>query len=256
MRMSKICSHTKMWLIPLFAITIAMGVKTNFSYDECPICLEDFFTGVEDEIDHLKEGEVPILVSAPCCHNFHKQCILESLGSGNKECPMCREKLEAENLQAFHVKPPDRFCNNRAEEIYIDLHNCYEKYEQDKRGYLTNESANHFFTVNPDKSMQRIPSTVPVKQKWKYQAIHLYDRLQNPATSRAAREWLRKCTEKYPDKGGNIIWYMGRIANYLGLEASEASWVSSQHNQIAERLFIARASKQARRPRRRRPLRG
>ena len=50
----------------------------------CIICMEDFKVG--DEVIYL-----------PCLHVFHKDCILEWLGS-HDDCPICKFKINYENL--------------------------------------------------------------------------------------------------------------------------------------------------------------
>ena len=52
--------------------------RPNSGHDECPICLEDAFSGCQ------------IL---PCSHKVHRECAIAMIQNGVRHCPVCRHSL-------------------------------------------------------------------------------------------------------------------------------------------------------------------
>ena len=65
---------------------------TEFNNDNiCPICLETM--------------SIKGTIVLDCCHKFHASCIFNSLASNNKNCPLCRDKIN-------YKYPRKRFFRN------------------------------------------------------------------------------------------------------------------------------------------------
>ena len=58
---------------------------------ECPICLETF--NVQSQI-----------LSTPCDHIYHSECINSWLATGSRTCPNCRSRLRLLSLRQIYLQ--------------------------------------------------------------------------------------------------------------------------------------------------------
>eukprot|EP00792_Barthelona_sp_PAP020_P012512 TRINITY_DN720_c0_g1_i1.p1 TRINITY_DN720_c0_g1~~TRINITY_DN720_c0_g1_i1.p1 ORF type:complete len:87 (+),score=16.66 TRINITY_DN720_c0_g1_i1:86-346(+) len=65
----------------------------NVLSDTCSICQAE----LQAPCPHCKiPGEDCPIITGKCTHSFHKHCMNEWISSGQRDCPLCRSKWEAE----------------------------------------------------------------------------------------------------------------------------------------------------------------
>ena len=81
---------------------------------DCPICLDNF--SVESQI-----------LSTPCDHFFHSECINNWMLTGSLTCPICRSKCLSHNsLRTIYL----RFMPEDYESKILHVQIIYEGYEE------------------------------------------------------------------------------------------------------------------------------
>ena len=66
---------------------------------------DKWFEKVQSEFECFACYELMLIpLTLPCNHNCCKKCLKKSFKEGHKECWMCREKLEPEDLEEYSNK--------------------------------------------------------------------------------------------------------------------------------------------------------
>ena len=88
---------------------------------QCSICLDRLFTA---------DKEVSV---TPCGHSYHKDCISDATKGDNKNCPICREILQEDEINKIHFNVFEELNYSDCSKETLSFFDKIVEYEADKR---------------------------------------------------------------------------------------------------------------------------